>query len=413
MMEHLHGSTAIAGVVLYEANQFPARVPRQLLRRQRRHEPDQSERAPRGTAARPKRWSSRTSSSARIRTSVRSTSSWDRTAHCTSRTSTTRSSGTTSSRSTIRGGIAGAGASGGSCTPAATPARRRGCRVATGRARATQELIGDLAHANVKVRLLATNELVDRGGPDVTAAVRRLVDRRSATPEQRASGLWILSGSARCRPRRLRAAARDREELVRVHALRILAESRTLSDADRAVAERGCATRAHTCAGSPSKCWADIRRGARCGRCSSCARRCRPRTRTCCTRCASPCAIICAIPRSSIACARAEWSETDSRAIADAASGISTPARRRGCCWRICSVSPSRASGWSTTSATSRATRRPPRPSRWRGWCSAPCRAISICRSICTRWRARASPSAARPLRRPCARGAKRSSHTT
>jgi putative heme-binding domain-containing protein len=102
-----------------------------------------------------------------------------------------------------------------------------------------QELIADLAHANVNVRLLATNELVDRGGRPVIDAVRRVVDRRAASPEQRACGLWILSRLGALRAERLRAAANDREELVRVHALRILAESRSLSDADRAVAEQG------------------------------------------------------------------------------------------------------------------------------------------------------------------------------
>jgi putative heme-binding domain-containing protein len=119
---------------------------------------------------------------------------------------------------------------------AGSPARmpRRDWTTAT-----TQELIADLAHANVNVRLLATNELADRGGRPVTDAVRRMVDRRSATPEQKASGLWILSRLGGLPAERLRAAASDRDELVRVHALRILAESRALSDADRAVAEHG------------------------------------------------------------------------------------------------------------------------------------------------------------------------------
>ncbi|MFL5620823.1 MAG: PVC-type heme-binding CxxCH protein [Gemmatimonadaceae bacterium] len=102
----------------------------------------------------------------------------------------------------------------------------------------TQELITDLGHANVNVRLLATNELVDRGGRTVIEAVRRVVDRRSASPELRSCGLWILSRLGALPAERLRAAASAREELVRVHALRILAEARSLSDADRAVAEQ-------------------------------------------------------------------------------------------------------------------------------------------------------------------------------
>jgi putative heme-binding domain-containing protein len=103
----------------------------------------------------------------------------------------------------------------------------------------TQELIADLAHVNANVRLLATNELVDRGGRTVTDAVRRVIDRRSTAPEQRACGLWILSRLGALQSERLRAAATEREELVRVHALRIIAEQRTLSDADRAAAEQG------------------------------------------------------------------------------------------------------------------------------------------------------------------------------
>ena len=112
----------------------------------------------------------------------------------------------------------------------------------------TQELIGDLAHANVKVRLLATNELVDRGGPAVTAAARRLIDRRSATPEQRASGLWILSRlgalpagtAARRRTRSRGARARARAS----HPERVALPVRRRSRDRRAGASRREPTRA-------------------------------------------------------------------------------------------------------------------------------------------------------------------------
>ncbi|HKH91860.1 MAG TPA: c-type cytochrome, partial [Gemmatimonadaceae bacterium] len=100
-----------------------------------------------------------------------------------------------------------------------------------------QELIGDLAHTNQSVRLLATNELVDRGGPTVTGAVRRVVERRGAPSERRANGLWVLHRLRSLSAERLLAAAKDRDELVRVHALRIIAEAASLALADRAVAE--------------------------------------------------------------------------------------------------------------------------------------------------------------------------------
>ena len=238
MMEHLHGSTAIAGVVLYEATQFPPeyrnnffggnvvtnRINRNVLRwhgsspeaveqpdfvvsEDPNFRPVDVELGPDGALyiadfynpiighyEFPLDDPRRDRRSGRI---------W---------------------RIVYTGGDAGA--------PARLP-RRDWTRASV------QELIGDLAHANAKVRLLATNELADRRGTAVTSAVRRLIDRRSATPEQRASGLWILSRLGALPAPRLGAAAHDREELVRVHALRILSESRSLSDADRAIAAQG------------------------------------------------------------------------------------------------------------------------------------------------------------------------------
>jgi putative heme-binding domain-containing protein len=99
------------------------------------------------------------------------------------------------------------------------------------------QLVEGLAHPNVNVRLLVTNELADRGGTDVVRAVGRLADRRTASPEQRSLALWILRRLDALPADRLRAAVRDREELVRVHALRILADERALADTERALAQ--------------------------------------------------------------------------------------------------------------------------------------------------------------------------------
>ena len=96
MMEHLHGSTAIAGVVLYEADHFPRGVPRQLLRRQRRDEPDQSRSA---RVARQLAGGGRAAGLPRERRPELPAGGHRaraRTARCTSPTSTTRSSATTS-----------------------------------------------------------------------------------------------------------------------------------------------------------------------------------------------------------------------------------------------------------------------------------------------------------------------------
>ena len=328
MMEHLHGSTAIAGVVLYEANQFPAayrdnffggnvvtnRINRNVLRwhgssPEAVEQPDfvvsddpnfrpvDVELGPDGALyiadfynpiighyEFPLDDPRRDRRSGRI---------W---------------------RIVYTGSDAG--------TPARTP-RRDWTRAST------QELISDLAHANVKVRLLATNELVDRGGPAVIADVRRLIDRRSATSEQKASGLWILSRLGALPSERLRTAARDRDELVRVHALRILAEARALSDVDRAIVERGLRdTSAHVrriavevLGRHPD--WSAVRplldlRAAVPAEDTHLLYTVRVSLRD--------------LLRDPVIFERvraAEWSESDWRAIADAASGISTPGAAR------------------------------------------------------------------------------------
>ena len=90
------------------------------------------------------------------------------------------------------------------------------------------ELVQDLGHPNLTVRTLATNQLVKRGGPKVTSAVREALGSGS-TVWQRVHGYWVLE---RCGAlfNGVGLAARDKEFPVRVHALRILAERKKLSD---------------------------------------------------------------------------------------------------------------------------------------------------------------------------------------
>src|SRR5262249_7525938 len=53
------------------------------------------------------------------------------------------------------------------------------------------DLIEDLAHPNLAVRLKATNQLVERGGDDVVNAVRAVIQPHS-NPFQRVHALWVL-----------------------------------------------------------------------------------------------------------------------------------------------------------------------------------------------------------------------------
>ena len=92
------------------------------------------------------------------------------------------------------------------------------------------ELIGDLAHPNLIVRMKATNQLVDRGGQEAVAAVRAVM-KPEFLAFQRMHGLWVLERLHALDDAMLEAATKDRERGVRVHAMRVLAERPTLSAA--------------------------------------------------------------------------------------------------------------------------------------------------------------------------------------
>jgi putative heme-binding domain-containing protein len=90
------------------------------------------------------------------------------------------------------------------------------------------ELIEDLAHPNLVVRMKATNQLVDRGGREVVAAVRAVMKPQSlAFP--RMHGLWVLERLHVLDDALLEAAVKDQDRGGRVHAMRVLAERPTLS----------------------------------------------------------------------------------------------------------------------------------------------------------------------------------------
>jgi putative heme-binding domain-containing protein len=85
----------------------------------------------------------------------------------------------------------------------------------------TEELVQDLGHPNLTVRLIATNQLVERGGRPVAEAVLKVMQPK-AKPVQRMHGLWILQRIHALDPKLLTAAAGDEDAGVRVHAMRVL-----------------------------------------------------------------------------------------------------------------------------------------------------------------------------------------------
>jgi putative heme-binding domain-containing protein len=83
------------------------------------------------------------------------------------------------------------------------------------------ELASDLAHPNLSVRMQATQQLVKRG-KEAVKAVRPVLERDAATA--RAHALWVLDRLDALEDADLVKATKDRDDLVRIHVQRVLAE---------------------------------------------------------------------------------------------------------------------------------------------------------------------------------------------
>lgn len=94
-----------------------------------------------------------------------------------------------------------------------------------------KELIEDLKNANLTVRMFATHQLVQRGKDAIDSVKELLKPASSAT--QRAHALWVLERLGALEDAALAEACKDRESLVRVHALRILGERAKWSEEQR------------------------------------------------------------------------------------------------------------------------------------------------------------------------------------
>jgi putative heme-binding domain-containing protein len=87
-----------------------------------------------------------------------------------------------------------------------------------------ESLLAELGHASLQRRTLAMNELVDRIGPAAVEPVRQLLARPNASATQRAHGLWVLDRLGALDDKTLALGLQAFDRLVRVHALRIVAE---------------------------------------------------------------------------------------------------------------------------------------------------------------------------------------------
>jgi putative heme-binding domain-containing protein len=89
------------------------------------------------------------------------------------------------------------------------------------------ELIAKLNDPNLLVRQLATDQLSDRVGKDAIDPVKRLLagDGTTATATQKIHAMWVLHRLGAADESIVKSAAADADATVRVHAMRVIAES--------------------------------------------------------------------------------------------------------------------------------------------------------------------------------------------
>jgi putative heme-binding domain-containing protein len=101
------------------------------------------------------------------------------------------------------------------------------------------DLIVDLGHPNLVVRMTAANQLVERAakGEDVVAAVRSIM-RHETPARQRVHGLWVLQRLEAFDEDIWRNCATDPDRELRVHQLKTLIERTVFSNSTKALATR-------------------------------------------------------------------------------------------------------------------------------------------------------------------------------
>jgi putative heme-binding domain-containing protein len=102
-----------------------------------------------------------------------------------------------------------------------------------------KDLIRELANPNITRRMFAMNELVDRIGASAIAPTKKMMADKKSTPFQRLHGLWVLHRLNGMDEKILVDAAQDKDRGVRVHAMRVLSETANWSQTQRALALAG------------------------------------------------------------------------------------------------------------------------------------------------------------------------------
>ena len=233
MMEHPHGSTGIAGIVYYAADQFPRGVSRHALHRQ----PDHRPRSTHDKLERTRRDVSKRSSSP---TFLSCDDPWfrpvdiklgpgRRAVH--RRLLQLHHRPLRSAARRTRSAIASEGGFGASFTPAREPSRRRR---RTWPQAGFDELVKLLGHANLTVRTAATNRLAtEKRSRDEVRSLIAVLENRRENARRRAHIAWVLQRIDHTlfdEEVDIVNVVLDNDQLVKVHALSAWTEQPKFDD---------------------------------------------------------------------------------------------------------------------------------------------------------------------------------------
>ena len=86
------------------------------------------------------------------------------------------------------------------------------------------KLIKEMGNSNINIRMLAMNQLTDRIGLAAIKPVDRMMRSKKASEFQKIHGMWVLFRLKALDPKILSDAATDPDRALRVHAMRVFAE---------------------------------------------------------------------------------------------------------------------------------------------------------------------------------------------
>jgi putative heme-binding domain-containing protein len=90
----------------------------------------------------------------------------------------------------------------------------------------TRKLLLEMGNPNITIRMLTMNELTDRVGPAAIKPVTKMMHDKKASVFQRIHGMWVLYRAGALDPEILAAAAKDPSPALRAHAMKVYSETK-------------------------------------------------------------------------------------------------------------------------------------------------------------------------------------------